>query len=90
MSGGGNFKVTITEHDYNFTTYTAWVSATSRNQAIVMAAAMAGQEKIRREFERTGRPNDLYPAGLLAPEVKIETVSLDEFWDKRDTVEVSE
>ena len=83
-----NYRVTITEHDYHYTKYTAWVSATSKNQAIAKAAALAGQEKTRREYERMGRPNDLLPVGLLAPEIKIEPVDFDEFWDKQDTVEV--
>lgn len=86
-----NYKVTITEHNYNYTTYTAWVSATSKNQAIVIAAALAGQEKNRREFEKMGRPSDLWPGGLLDPEVRLEPVTdLEDFWDKRGTVEVSE
>lgn len=84
-----NYKITITEQDYLYTTYTAWVSATSRDQAMVKAAALAGQEKTRREFERTGRPNALWPEGLLEPKVKIAAVSLDEYWERRNTVEVS-
>lgn len=83
-----NYKVTITEHDYDYTTYTAWVSASSRNQAMVKAAALAGQEKARREFERTGQA----PAteGLLEPEVKMEAAPLDEYWEHRDEVTISE
>jgi hypothetical protein len=83
-----NYRVTITEHDYNYTKYTAWVSASSKNQALIKAAALAGQEKNRREFERTGR----FPGieGLMEPEVSIEKTDLDnEFWDKQDTVEVT-
>jgi hypothetical protein len=82
-----NYKVTITEHNYNYTTYVAWVSGASRNQALVKAAALAGQEKACREFERTGRA----PAteGLLEPEVKMETVPLDEYWEHRDEVVIT-
>jgi hypothetical protein len=86
-----NYRVRITEHDYYYTTYTAWVSATSRNQAIIKAAALAGQEKYRREAERTGREPGV--EGLIEPEIKIEPMGLnefDEFWDKRDTVEVTQ
>lgn len=84
-----NYKVTITEHDYHYTVYTAWVSATSRNQAIVKAAALAGQEKARREFELTGSRRGIAVDGLQEPEVKMERVSLDEFWEHQDEVTVS-
>lgn len=83
-----NYKVTITDHDYHYTTYTAWVQAASRTQAFVKAAALAGQEKARREFERMPR-HGVMVEGLLEPDAKLEAVSLDDFWDKRDTVEVS-
>ena len=83
------YKVTITEHDYHYTTYTAWVQATSRNQAITKAAALAGQEKARREHERMPR-HGVCVEGLLEPEIKLEPVHLEEFWEKRDTVEVKE
>lgn len=79
-----NYKVTITEHDHYYTTYIAWVAASSKNQAMVKAAALAGQEKVRREFDRTGR--SVVVEGLLEPEIKLEPASGDEFWDNRDTV----
>lgn len=82
-------KVTIAEHDYNWTTYTVWVEATSKNQAMVKAAALAGQEKARREAERMPR-NGVVVSGLMEPDVKLEPVALEEYWEKRDTVEVKE
>lgn len=84
-----NYKVTITEHDYYYTTYVVWVGASSKNQAMLMAGALVGQEKNRREFERTGRVNDLWPQGLIDPEIRIEPADVDEYWEKRNTVEVS-
>lgn len=84
-----NYKITITDHDYYYTTYTAWVQASSQNRAIAKAGALAGQEKNRREYTKTGRVSDLWPGGLNDPDIKIEHVDLDEFWEKRDTVEVS-
>jgi hypothetical protein len=83
-----NHKVTITEHDYNYTKYTAWVSATSKQQAVAKAAALAGQEKYRREAERTGREPGV--EGLMDPDIKIEPVDLDEYWEHRETVEVAQ
>lgn len=65
-----NYKITITEHDYFYTTYVAWVSGSSRIQAIAKAAAMAAQEKNRRRYDKLGRPADLFPDGLLDPEVE--------------------
>jgi hypothetical protein len=85
-----NYKVTITEHDYHYTTYTAWVGASSKNQAIVKAASLAGAEKARREFERNPRHGVMVEGITLEPDVKLELISLEEFWDKRDTVGVSE
>lgn len=85
-----NYKVTITEHDYHYTTYTTWVQATSKNQALVKAAALAGQEKARREFERVSGRNGVVTEGLYEPEVKLEAVSLDEYWDHREEVTVSD
>lgn len=86
-----NYKVTVTERDYRYTTYTCWVTATSRDQAVLKAGALAGQEKNRREFERMKRVSDLWPGGLLEPSVTVTVItSLDEFWDKRGTVEVTE
>lgn len=82
-----NYKITITEHDYEYTRYIAWVSGSSRIQAIAKAAALAGQCKARRESERTGR--GVACDGLMDPEIKIEPAELDEYWDKRDTVEVA-
>jgi hypothetical protein len=81
-----NYKITITEHDHEYTTYVAWVQGSSQNQAVAKAAAMAGQEKTRRAFERMGRPHDLAPEGLLDPEIRIELVDLDEYWDHREEV----
>lgn len=84
-----NYKVTITDHDYHYTKYVAWVSATSKNQAILLAGALVGQEKMRREHERMPR-NDLVPGTLLEPEVNLEPVDVDEYWEHRDEVIVSE
>lgn len=84
-----NYKVTIIDRGYNRTTYTAWVAASSRNQAIALGAALAGQEKLRREHGRTPQ-RDLAPEGLTDPEIKLAPVSADEYWDKPDSVEVSE
>jgi hypothetical protein len=81
-----NYKVTITEHNYEYTRYIAWVSATSKNQALVKAAALAGQEKARREFERTGSRRGVAVDGLLEPEVTMETVGLDEYYEEEVTV----
>jgi hypothetical protein len=84
-----NYKVTITDHDYDFTKYVAWVSASSKNQALVKGAALAGQEKMRRDHERMPR-NPLWPGPLLDPEIKLEPVDLDQYWAHRDTVVVVE
>ena len=85
------YKITITEHDYHYTTYTMWVAGTSRNQAIVIAAAMAGQERSRREFERVnGRMNSLVPSAMIEPDILIDKATLEEYWEHRDTVEVKE
>jgi hypothetical protein len=83
-----NYKVTITDHDYHYTTYIAWVQATSKNQAIAKAAALAGGEKTRREWQRMGR--EPMPEGLLEPDVKLEPVGLDEYWDHQEQVVVQE
>lgn len=82
------YKVTITEHDYNYTKYTVWVSALSRNQAMIKAAALAGQEKYRRETDRAGRQPGV--EGLLEPEVTMEPASVEEYWDHREEVQVSD
>lgn len=82
------YKVTIIEHDYTYTAYVAWVSASSKNQAMVKAAALAGQEKSRREFERTGDRRGVVVEGLLEPEIKLETVTVDEYWEHREEVTV--
>jgi hypothetical protein len=84
-----NYKVTIIDHDYHYTTYTAWVSATSKNQAIALGAALIGQEKMRRDHLRMPS-HDLWPGPLLEPEVKLEPVDVDEYWRHRDEVIVSE
>lgn len=89
MAGSKYFKVVITEHDYEYTTYTAWVGASSRNQAIAKAAALAGQEKTRLQFGRMRRDADLWPCGLLEPDIRLAAVGLEEYWDKQDTVEIS-
>jgi hypothetical protein len=81
-----NYKVTITEHDYNYTTWVAWVQASSKNQAMVKAGALAGQEKARREAERTGRAG--FVEGLMDPEVRMEPAPLDEYWEHREEVEL--
>jgi len=90
MAQTSYYKVTITEHDYKYTTYTTWVSATSKNQAVAKAAALAGQEKTRREYERTGDRRGVAVDGLLEPEIKLEPATLDEYWDYREEVKVSE
>lgn len=82
-----NYKVTITDHDYHYTKYVAWVDATSKNQAIAKGAALVGQEKMRREGERTGYA---YVGGLIEPEIKLEPADFDEFWQHRDEVIVSD
>ena len=84
-----NYQVTITEYTNETTTYTAWVTGRSKTQALVKAAAMAGQEKTRLEYERMGRPADLEPVGLMDPEFTITPCLVGDFWDKRDTVEVT-
>ena len=81
-----NYKITITEHDYHYSTYIAWVQGSSQVQAVAKAGALAGQEKNRRRYELMGRPSDLSPEGLLEPEVKVEKVSLDEYWEHREEV----
>jgi hypothetical protein len=84
-----NYKVTITEHNYEFTTYIAWVHGSSKNQAIVKAAALVGQEKLRREYQRLG-PVAIWPEGLMDPEIKLEVEEdFETFWDMRDKVSVS-
>jgi hypothetical protein len=80
------YKAVVTEQNYHYTTYTCWVSAASKNSAMVMAGALAGQEKMRREHERTGR--NLWPEGLMAPEIRLETVGTDEYYANEGTVEV--
>lgn len=80
-----NYKVTITEHDYEGTTWVAWVQATSKNQAIVKAGALAGQAKAHREAERTGRHG--FNEGLMEPDVRLELAPLDEYWEHREEVE---
>jgi hypothetical protein len=82
------YKVTITDHDYHYTRYTTWVSATSKNQAIVVGAARIGGEMTRREWLRMGR--EPVPETLLEPDVKLELISVDEYYQHHDTVEVSE
>jgi hypothetical protein len=82
------YKITITERDYHYTEYSAWVAASSKTQAVAKAAALAGQEKARREFERTGRADALCPEGLLEPEVKLAVVSVDEYYEHREEVTV--
>lgn len=79
-----NYKVTIINHDYNYTKYTAYVSATSKTQAIAMAAGLIGGEMTRREWQRMGR--EPVPELLADPEVVLEKANLDEFWEKREQV----
>ena len=83
------YKVTITEEDYDHTVYTAWVQATSKNTAIVQGAALAGQEKMRREMARR-RNEPPAPQTLMTPAVRLETVDLEEYWAHEDQVEVSD
>lgn len=83
-----HYKITITEQDYYFTTYTTWVSGTSKTQAIAKAGALAGQAKTRRAYERTGRAQELIGEELLNPSVKIEKSTVDEYYEHQDKVEI--
>lgn len=87
--GGGYFKAIIEEQDYNSTVYTTWVSAESKQQAIVMAAALAGQEKARREFERNPR-HGVMVEGLMVPTIRLEIADINDYFNKRDMVEVTD
>ncbi len=84
------YKATILEHDYHWTTYTVWLEATSKIQAVLQAGVKAGQEKSRREFLRMKVESALYPDAMLEPEIKLEVISLEEYWANRDKVEVKE
>jgi hypothetical protein len=86
-AAGGLFKVTITEKNYDGTVYTTWVSAQSKAQALLMGAALAGQEKCRDEYNRRGR--DPGNEGLTLPEATMEPCSVDEFYQHETLVEVS-
>lgn len=66
--------------------YIAWVQASSKNQAMVKAGALAGQEKNRRNQDRTGREQGA--EGLMEPDIWIEKIGLDEYWDHREEVEI--
>jgi hypothetical protein len=81
------YRVTVIDHDYHYTTYTTWVSASSKNQAIAMGAALIGGEKTRREAKRMNR--EPYPVPLLFPEVKLESVDVDEYYAHLNEVQVS-
>lgn len=81
------YKVTITDSNYESTKYTAWVSASSKTQAIVKGAALAGQEKYRREAERTGREPGV--EGLLEPRLQVEKVGASDYWDHQEEVVVT-
>ena len=83
------YKITITENNYDFTKYTAWVSASSKNTAIVQGAALAGQAKMKREYD-AHMGDELWPTVFLAPEVKLEVVSYDEYEQHEDEVLVSD
>jgi hypothetical protein len=87
-AAGGLFKVTITDNDYDMTVYTTWVSAQSKQQAIIMGAVMAGQEKYRRDSARLNR--DIGTEGMTQPQVKLEPTTVDEFYRHECTVEVSD
>lgn len=83
------YKVTIEEDDYDHTVYTAHVQATSKNQAMVQAASLAGQLKMQRERERhPGR--EQVPQIMMVPTVRLEPVSLEEYWAHEDQVEASD
>ena len=86
-----NYRVTITDHDYHYTTYTAWVQASSKNQAIAMGAALIGGEKTRREWQtsRHHQGNEPWPVQLLQPDVKLEPCTLEEYWAHEDKIEVT-
>lgn len=80
---GGFYKVTITDQDYDSTTYITYVSASSKNAAIVQAAALAGGEKMRREHKRMGREPHASDAQMTEPAVKLETVHFDDEFERR-------
>lgn len=83
------FKVTITDHDYDYTAYETCVEASSASQAIALGAALIGQEKHQREYaDRSVQLGVPRHVSLLEPDVKAELCSLDEYWDKRDRVVV--
>lgn len=82
-----NYRVTITDSDYNYTTYTTWVSATSKMKAVAKAACLIGGEKTRREWLRMHR--DPYPEPLTEPDIEIVAVDMDEYWDNQDKVVVA-
>ena len=77
---GGLFKVIIEDQDYDHTVYTTWVSVNSQKQAIACGAALAGAEKARREFERTGRGPLADDGRLTMPQIRVEPCSVDEFY----------
>lgn len=83
------YKVTISEKDYDSSVYTTWVSATSKNQAIVLAAALVGGEKMRREHERMGRQPCTEDSVLLEPTVTLEPGTVDEYYANEHDVLVS-
>lgn len=86
--GGGFFRVTITESDYNSTEYTTVVRATSKNQAIVIGAALAGAEKTRREWHRTDR--DPGSEIMMSPASRLEPIEVHEYYDHKDEVTVTD
>lgn len=82
-----HYKVTVIDHDYHYTKYETWVSATSKNQALVKAGNLIGGEKTRREWLRMGR--EPIPETLIEPDVRIEIADPDLFWNLQDTVTVT-
>lgn len=80
------WRVVVADQDYDFTVYTSWVSASSKTHAIAMGACLAGAEKMRREYERTG-PEPVAEDGLLMqPTVKLEPVGTDEYYQHQHQV----
>ncbi len=80
MSGSKWFRVTIIDHDYQFTKYSVATDANSVNQAIAMGAA-------RIAVKRT-QEDKYWGATLLDPEVMVEKIDLDSYWAERDEVKI--
>lgn len=83
-----HYKVEITDLDYHGEHYTAWVEATSKNQAIAIAASLATRKKLEMELARQSLPvrQPDYVLPLMRPVVRAEYCTLDEYWAHRDQV----